>query len=96
MKYPHDAAKNALCHKMTTPSTTTDDTVQSFPADGGPFTVSIPASRLYGDMFDSFILPQDLRGSCMNAKSARNVSFYLHGMCLVPGVGQILTNMEEV
>ena len=95
-EYRHDVAKNAVIHSSITPSTATDDTVQSFPVDDDPFTVSVPHSSLYGHMFDSSILPRELRDSYLNAKSVRNVSFYLHRMCLVPGVGQIPTNTEEV
>ena len=95
-EYRHDVAKNALCHASMTPSTATDDTVQSFPADDDPFTVSVPFSRLYGEIFDSSVLPGELRDSYMNAKCAKTVSVYLHRMCLVPGVGQIPKKIEEV
>ena len=95
-EYRHDVAKNALCHTLITPSSATDDAVQSFPADGDPFTVSVPSYRLYGEIFDSSILPRELRDSYMNAKCAKNVSVYLHRMCLFPGVGQIPTDIDEV
>ena len=95
-EYRHDVAKNVLCHTLITPSSATDDTIQSFPADDDPFTVSVPRSRLYGEIFDSSILPRELRDSYMNAKCAKSVSAYLHRMCLVPGVGQIPTDIDEV
>ena len=69
-EYRHDVVKNALCHVSMTPSTATDDTVQSFPADDDPFTVSVLFPRLYGEIFDSSFLPRELRDSFMNAKCA--------------------------
>jgi len=94
-EYCHDIAKNALNHTKIKPSTTTDDIiVQSLPADD-IFTMIIPASKVYSNVFDSSIVPQDL-GDYMNAKSAGNVSGYLHRMCFVPGVGRIPADMAEV
>ena len=58
--------------------------------------MSVPKSRLYRDEFDLSILPRDSRDSYLNAKSAENVSVYLHHMYLVPGVGQITANIEQV
>ena len=58
--------------------------------------MSVSHSRLFEDEFDSSILPRDLRDSYMNAKCAGNVSVYLQRTCLVPGDGQIRTNIEEV
>ena len=79
-EYRHDVAKNVLCHTSITPSFATDDTVQSFPADDGAFTVSVPRSRLYEEIFDSSVLPRELRDSYMNAKCAK-MFLYIYTVC---------------